>query len=146
MSAEDKGTGNREKIVITNDQNRLTPDDIDRMIKDAERFADDDQKLKERVEARNELESYAYSLKNQLADKEKLGAKVSEEDKTKMEEAIDEKIKWLEENQDAEPKVYTQQKKELQDVVQPIIAKLYQGAGGAPPPTGGEEDDLKDEL
>lgn len=76
MSAEDKGTGNREKIVITNDQNRLTPDDIERMIKDAEKFADDDKKLKERVEARNELESYAYSLKNQLADKEKLGAKV----------------------------------------------------------------------
>lgn len=76
VSAEDKGTGNREKIVITNDQNRLTPDDIERMIKDAERFADDDKKLKERVEARNDLESYAYSLKNQLQDKEKLGAKV----------------------------------------------------------------------
>jgi molecular chaperone DnaK (HSP70) len=80
VSAEDKGTGNREKIVITNDQNRLTPDDIERMIKDAEKFADDDKKLKERVEARNELESYAYSLKNQLADKEKLGAKVRLED------------------------------------------------------------------
>lgn len=77
MSAEDKGTGNREKIVITNDQNRLTPEDIDRMIKDAEKFSDEDKKLKERVEARNELESYAYSLKNQLADKDKLGAKVS---------------------------------------------------------------------
>lgn len=77
VSAEDKGTGNREKIVITNDQNRLTPDDIERMIKDAERFADDDKKLKERVEARNDLESYAYSLKNQLQDKEKLGAKVN---------------------------------------------------------------------
>lgn len=76
VSAEDKGTGNREKIVITNDQNRLTPDDIERMIKDAERFADDDKKLKEKVEARNELESYAYSLKNQLQDKEKLGSKV----------------------------------------------------------------------
>lgn len=73
VSAEDKGTGNREKIVITNDQNRLTPDDIDRMIRDAEKFADEDKKLKERVEARNELESYAYSLKNQLNDKDKLG-------------------------------------------------------------------------
>lgn len=76
VSAEDKGTGNKEKIVITNDQNRLTPDDIDRMIRDAEKFADDDKKLKERVESRNELESYAYSLKTQLADKDKLGAKV----------------------------------------------------------------------
>lgn len=147
VSAEDKGTGNREKIVITNDQNRLTPDDIERMIKDAEKFADDDKKLKERVEARNELESYAYSLKNQLQDKEKLGSKISDSDKAKMEEAIDEKIKWLEENPDTNPEDYKTQKKELSDIVQPIIAKLYQGAGGGVPPTGDEsEDDLKDEL
>lgn len=142
------GTGNREKIVITNDQNRLTPDDIDRMIRDAEKFADEDKKLKERVEARNELESYAYSLKNQIGDKDKLGAKLSDEEKTKMEEAIDEKIKWLEDNQDTESEEYKKQKKELEDVVQPIIAKLYQGAGGPPPPSpgGDEDDDLKDEL
>ncbi|XP_070159181.1 endoplasmic reticulum chaperone BiP isoform X2 [Polyergus mexicanus] len=146
VSAEDKGTGNREKIVITNDQNRLTPDDIERMIKDAEKFADDDKKLKERVEARNELESYAYSLKNQLADKEKLGSKVSDADKTTMEEAIEEKIKWLEENQDTDPEEYKKQKKELSDIVQPIIAKLYQGAGGVPPTSGGDDEDLKDEL
>lgn len=148
VSAEDKGTGNKEKIVITNDQNRLTPDDIDRMIKDAEIFAQDDKKLKERVEARNELESYAYSLKNQLGDKEKLGAKISGDEKTKMEEAIEEKIKWLEDNQDSEAEEYKKQKKELEDVVQPIIAKLYQGAGGPPPPAGGsdEDEDLKDEL
>lgn len=142
------GTGNREKIVITNDQNRLTPDDIDRMIRDAEKFADEDKKLKERVEARNELESYAYSLKNQIGDKDKLGAKLSDDEKTKMEEAIDEKIKWLEDNQDTESEEYKKQKKELEDVVQPIIAKLYQGAGGPPPPSpgGDEDDDLKDEL
>lgn len=147
MSAEDKGTGNREKIVITNDQNRLTPEDIERMIKDAERFADDDKKLKERVESRNELESYAYSLKNQIGDKEKLGAKLSEEEKTVMEEAVDAKIKWLEENQDTDSEEYKKQKKELEDVVQPIIAKLYQGQGGAPPPSGDEEDEhLKEEL
>lgn len=147
VSAEDKGTGNREKIVITNDQNRLTPEDIDRMIRDAEKFADEDKKLKERVEARNELESYAYSLKNQLSDKDKLGAKLSDDEKTKMEEAIEEKIKWLEDNQDTEAEDYKTQKKELEDVVQPIIAKLYQGAGGAPPPPSGEDDDdLKDEL
>ncbi|XP_051166959.1 endoplasmic reticulum chaperone BiP isoform X1 [Leptopilina boulardi] len=147
VSAEDKGTGNREKIVITNDQNRLTPDDIERMIKEAEKFSEEDKKQKERVEARNDLESYAYSLKNQLADKEKLGSKISDTDKAKLEEVIDEKIKWLEENQDTDPEEYKTQKKELTDIAQPIIAKLYQGAGGAPPPpTGGEEDDLKDEL
>lgn len=147
VSAEDKGTGNKEKITITNDQNRLTPEDIDRMIKDAEVFADEDKKLKERVESRNELESYAYGLKNQINDKEKLGGKLSDEDKEKMETAIDEKIKWLEDNAEAESEDFKAQKKELEDIVQPIITKLYAGAGGPPPPAGEEESDFdKDEL
>lgn len=63
-----------------------------------------------------------------------------------MEEAIDEKIKWLEENQDVDAENYRKEKKELEDIVQPIIAKLYQGAGGPPPPAGGDDEDLKDEL
>jgi len=147
VSAEDKGTATKEKITITNDQNRLTPEDIEQMIKDAEMFADEDKKLKERVEARNELESYAYSLKNQINDKEKLGAKITDEDKEKIEEAVNEKISWLEENQEAEGEDFKTQKKELEEIVQPIIAKLYQG--GAPPPGAGEpeeEDFDKDEL
>merc|ERR1712134_231150 len=102
VSAEDKGTGNKEKITITNDQNRLTPEDIEQMIKDAETFADEDAKLKGKVEARNELESYAYSLKNQLSDKEKLGGKLSDEETAKIEEVVNEKIAWLEENQEAD--------------------------------------------
>merc|ERR1711988_418420 len=73
VSAEDKGTGSKEKITITNDQNRLSPEDIERMVKDAETFADEDSKMKEKVDAKNEFESYAYSLKNQIGDKEKLG-------------------------------------------------------------------------
>ncbi|KAB7497414.1 Heat shock protein cognate 3 [Armadillidium nasatum] len=146
VSAEDKGTGNKEKIVITNDQNRLTPEDIDRMIKDAEVFADEDKKLKERVDARNELESYVYGLKNQLSDKEKMGGKLSDSDKEKLEEAIDEKIKWLEENSEADVEDFKTQKKELEDVAQPIITKLYQESGGAPPPPGSEGDFDKDEL
>ena len=116
VSAEDKGTGSKEKITITNDQNRLTPEDIERMINDAEKFADEDAALKGKVEARNELESYAYryysntrcnnffdtfvlSLKNQLSDKEKLGGKLSDDEQSKIEEVINEKISWLEENQ-----------------------------------------------
>lgn len=145
VSAEDKGTGNREKIVITNDQNRLTPEDIERMIKDAEKFSDEDKKLKERVEARNELESYAYSLKNQVGDKDKLGAKLSDDEKSTIEKAVDGAIKWLEENPEADSEEYKKQKKEVEDIVQPIIAKLYQGQPGGAPPTGGD-DDLKDEL
>jgi len=149
VSAEDKGTGNKEKITITNDQNRLTPEDIERMINDAEKFADEDAKLKGRVEARNELESYAYSLKNQIGDKEKLGGKLSDEEKEKIEEIVNEKISWLEENQEAEAEELKAQKKEMEDIVQPIIAKLYQGAGGAPPgedEAGDEDEEMKDEL
>jgi len=147
VSAEDKGTGNKEKITITNDNNRLSPDDIERMINDAEKFAEEDAALKGRVEARNELESYAYSLKNQLSDKEKLGGKLDEDEQSKIEEVINEKIKWLEENTDASAEDLKAQKKEMEDIVQPIIAKLYQGQGGAPPPGGEEEEDYdKDEL
>merc|ERR1712165_426488 len=147
VSAEDKGTGSKGKITITNDQNRLTPEDIEKMINDAEKFADEDAKLKGKVEARNELESYAYSLKNQLSDKEKLGGKLSDEETAKIEEVINEKIAWLEENADADADEMKAQKKEMEDIVQPIIAKLYQGQGGAPPGDEGDEDDeLKDEL
>ncbi|XP_037930705.1 endoplasmic reticulum chaperone BiP-like [Teleopsis dalmanni] len=144
VSAEDKGTGNKEKIVITNDQNRLTPEDIDRMIRDAEKFADEDKKLKEKVDSRTELESYAYSLKNQISDKEKLGAKLNDDEKTKIESAIDETIKWMEQNVDVDAEENKKQKKDLEGIVQPIIAKLYQGAGGVPPSE--DSDNLKDEL
>jgi len=147
VSAEDKGTGNKEKITITNDNNRLSPEDIERMINDAEKFAEEDAELKSKVEARNELESYAYSLKNQLSDKEKLGGKLSDDEQSKIEEIINEKIKWLEDNTDASAEDLKAQKKEMEDIVQPIIAKLYQGQGGAPPGGEEEEEDYdKDEL
>merc|ERR1712223_1634462 len=148
VSAEDKGTGNKEKITITNDQNRLTPEDIEQMIQDAEKFADEDKKLKERVESRNELESYAYSLKTQINDKDKLGSKISDEDKEAIETAVEAKISWLEENQEAEAEDFKAQKKELEDKVNPIISKLYAQGGGPPPPggEGGEEEGDRDEL
>jgi len=147
VSAEDKGTGNKEKITITNDQNRLTPEDIEKMIQDAEMFADEDAKLKARVESRNELESYAYSLKTQIKDKDKLGSKISDEDKEAIETAVEAKISWLEENQEAEAEDYKAQKKELEDTVNPIISKLYAQGGGPPPGGDDDEDDVdKDEL
>jgi heat shock protein 5 len=143
VTGEDKGTGNKEKITINNDQNRLSDEDIERMINDAEKFADDDKKVKDRVEARNELEGYAYSLKNQLADKEKLGGKLTDEDKEIVEKAVTEEIEWLEANQEAEDEEFRQHKKDLEEIVQPIMSKLYgdSGAGGegAPPPEGGED-------
>ena len=102
VSAEDKGSGNKEAITITNDQNRLSPEDIQRMVDDAEKYADEDKLVKERVESRNELESYAYQLKNQVGDKEKLGAKLEEAEKETIMKAVEETIEWLDSNQEAD--------------------------------------------
>jgi heat shock protein 5 len=146
VSAEDKGSGSKESITITNDQNRLTPEDIEKMVADAEKYADEDKKVKEKVEARNELESYLYGLKNQLNDKEKLGGKLSDDDKTTIEEAVDEKIAWLAENEDAEAEDFKDAKKEVEEVSNPIVSKLYAdagaGAGAAPEDEGEEHDEL----
>ncbi|KAI6191285.1 Heat shock protein 70-C [Aphelenchoides bicaudatus] len=150
VTAEDKGTGNKNKITITNDHNRLSPEDIERMINDAEKFADDDKKVKELVEAKNEFEQYAYSLKNQISDNEKLGGKLSDDEKKTIETAADEAISWLEANKDTSADEIKEHKKELESKVHPIISKLYADAGGqTPPPTGDAgdaESDSKDEL
>ncbi|XP_026111348.1 endoplasmic reticulum chaperone BiP-like [Carassius auratus] len=142
VTGEDKGTGNKNKIAITNDQNRLTPEDIERMVKEAEHFADEDKKLKERIDACNELESYTYSMKNQIRNKEKLGGKLSSEDKEAIKKAIEEKIEWLESHQDADLEDFQDKKKELEEIMQPIISKLYGSAGGLPP----KDEDGKVEL
>lgn len=150
VSAEDKGTGKKEKITITNDKNRLSPEDIERMVNEAEKFADEDKKVKERVEAKNEFESYAYSLKNQIGDKDKLGSKLSEEDKKTLEKATEEAISWLESHADATAEELKEEKKKLEDVATPIVSKIYQQQGGAPggegPTPGSEEKEDKDEL
>jgi len=156
VSAEDKGTGKKEKITITNDQNRLSPEDIERMVNEAEQFADEDKKVKEKVESKNEFESYAYSLKNQIGDKDKLGGKLSEEDKKTLEEATEKAITWLESHADASAEELKEEKKKLEDIATPIVSKIYQasggaggegaGAGGEGPTPGSEEKEDKDEL
>merc|ERR1712002_211895 len=153
VSAEDKGTGKKEKITITNDQNRLSPEEIERLINDAEKFADEDKEVKAKVDAKNEFESYTYSLKNQIGDKEKLGSKLSEEDKTSLTKSVDEAIAWLDSHADASTEELKAEKKKLEDVATPIISKIYQqqgGAGGAGPEGGptpnSEEKEDKEEL
>lgn len=81
VSAGDKGTGKSESITITNDKGRLSTEEIERMVEEAERYAEEDKEIREKIEARNGLENYAYSLKNQVADKDGLGAKIDEEEK-----------------------------------------------------------------
>lgn len=143
VSAEDKGTRKKSDIVINKETNRLSPDEIERMIQEAEKFSDQDKQVKERVEARNELESLAYSIKNQAKEKEKLGGKLSDSEIKEMENAADDAISWMEKNPQAETEEYREQKKKLESIVQPIVSKLYEGSA-APPPS--PEDAPKEEL
>merc|ERR1712136_196661 len=148
VSAEDKGTGNKEKIEIKNDANRLSPEDVERMIKDAEMFAEEDAKVAARATAKNELEQYAYSLKNQLSDDSDkgLGGKLDDEEKETINTGIEETIEWLDENgETAEADEIKEMKEKLEKIVQPIISKMYEGAEGG---AGGEEaeDEEHDEL
>ncbi|VDI78531.1 heat shock 70kDa protein 5 [Mytilus galloprovincialis] len=131
VSAEDKGTGKKNNIVIQKDDNRLSQQDIDRMINDAEKFADEDKAIKEKVDAKNELESLTYNLKNQIGDKEKLGGKLTDDDKSTIENAIEEKIKWLENNSDPSIEELKEQKKSLEDIANPIVSKVYQESGSS---------------
>jgi len=149
VSAEDKGTGSKESITIQADQNRLSKDEIDEMLKRAEQFADEDKKQKELVDARNELESYLYSLKTQLSDGKLGGAdsKLSAEDKSALESLVEEKIKWLEANPGASADDCKAAKKAVEDVAAPIFSKLYsqEGAGNAADEAA-ESAEEKDEL
>jgi L1 cell adhesion molecule like protein len=131
VTATDKSTGKENKITITNDKGRLSKDDIERMVNEAEKFKGEDEQQRERVQSKNALESYAFNIK-QTIDDEKLKDKISEEDRTKINEKCDETIKWLDANQTAEKEEYEHHQKELEGVCNPIITKLYQSAGGAP--------------
>lgn len=131
VSAEDKQTGNKEQITITNDRNRLSQEDIDRMVKEAEEAAEEDKKAKERVEARNSLENYAYGIKNFINDEEK-SAKLDAEDKSTLESAVKETIEFIDLNPTAEKEEYDEQYKQLENIVKPIMTKFYQANGGAP--------------
>merc|ERR1712153_269850 len=144
VSAEDKGTGKSEKITITAEKGRLSDDEIERMVQEAEEFAEEDKRVKERVDKRNGLEGYAYSLRNSLTDEEKgVADKIDDEDKETLEEAIKEVLDWLDDNQEADAEEYEEKQKELEGVANPIMQKIYQGAGGE---GGGEEDDFDDDF
>jgi len=126
VSAEDKGTGKSESITITNDKGRLSEEEIERMVAEAEQFAEEDKLLKEKIEAKNTLENYLYTIKNQVNDEEGLGSKISDDDKKKILDAVEEKIKWLDENGNTAVKEdFDEQKSEVESIVNSITSKLY---------------------
>lgn len=142
VGASDKGTGKAESITITNDKGRLTQEEIDRMVAEAEQFAEEDKAVKNKIEARNGLENYAFSLKNQVSDEKGLGGRIDEDDKQTILDAVKEVNDWLEDNAaTASTEDFEEQKEQLSNVAYPITSKLY---GGAAPeedeePTGHDE-------
>lgn len=136
VTAEDKTTGKSSRITITNDKGRLSKNDIDRMVQEAERYKAEDEANRKKVDAKNSLENYTYNMRNTIRD-EKVGGKLSAGDKHQIEEAIDKALKWLETNQLAEVEEFEHQQKVLEDVCNPIITKMYQAGGGAGGMPGG---------
>ena len=144
VSAVEKATGKSEKIVVTNDSGRLSKEEIERMLREAKEFEEQDKITKERIDAKNSLENYIYSMKNTVEDKEKgVGAKLSEDEKETIGNALKEAQDWLNANQEAEKDEYDSHLKDLQKICDPIIGKLYQQQGGQP--GSGPTEDASDE-
>jgi molecular chaperone DnaK (HSP70) len=144
ITAEEKTTKKTSNITITNDKGRLSKEQIEEMIKKAEDFKDEDNKLKEKIEVKNGLENYLYNLKNTMTKNDNSPA-ILDEIKAELDPIIDKGIKWLEENDKADTDVYKEKQKELEAKVNPLMQKLYsQGAGMAMPsmsPDAGCDDD-----
>ncbi|EFJ29073.1 hypothetical protein SELMODRAFT_440900 [Selaginella moellendorffii] len=145
VRAEDKGTGKSEKITITNDKGRLTQEEIDRMVREADEMAEEDKKQKERVDSRNGLETYLYNMRNTINDKDKLADKIEKEDKEKIEETLKEALEWLDDNNTAEKEDFDDKLKEVEAVCNPIITQIYQKTGGAAGSPSSEDDDSDDD-
>uniref|UniRef100_A0A8C5H2E7 Heat shock cognate 71 kDa protein-like n=1 Tax=Gouania willdenowi TaxID=441366 RepID=A0A8C5H2E7_GOUWI len=137
VTAADKSTGKENKIRITNDKGRLSKDDIDRMVAEAEEYKAEDEKQREKVSAKNALESYAFNMKTAVED-DQIKDKISDDDKKNILSKCTEVISWLDKNQSAEKDEIEYQQKELEKVCNPIMTKLYQGAGGMPGGMPGE--------
>jgi endoplasmic reticulum chaperone BiP len=147
VKAEDKATQKKESITITSEKGRLSKEEIERMVKEAEESADEDKRIKERIESKNSLENYVYSIRNTINDESKgVKDKISAEDREKIESTVKDTTTWIEEHPDATKEDFDEKYKEVEKVAQPIISKLYQGQPGAQPGAGGEEMPAHDEL
>merc|ERR1719461_2195122 len=140
VKAADKETGTSEEITISADKNRPSQAEVDEMIASAKEFEEEDKRLRETVEARNQLEGTAFSMLSQIEDEEKLGGKLSEDDKETIKEACEEATQWVSDNPDAELEDYKEKLQELQELVNPIVSGVYEGAGGE----GGYDEDDED--
>jgi len=157
VSAIEKSTGKENRITITNDKGRLSKDDIERMVAEAERFKADDEANRSKVEAKNSLENYAFNVRNSIND-EKVKSKLSETDRKTIETAVEEALRWMEDHAGAEKEEFEEKQKALESKVSPLMAKLYAGAGGAgmpgaepprdydEPPASGAKEPIVEEI
>merc|ERR1719401_2769096 len=132
VSAQDKSTGKSNQITITNEKGRLSQAEIDRMVQEAEKFRAEDETNKLKIEAKNGLENYCFTMRNTLNEE-----KLEDGDKEKIEKAVQETLDWLDKNQLAEKDEFEGKQKELEGIVNPIMMKVYQAAGGGGMPDGG---------
>jgi heat shock protein 5 len=143
VTAEDKGSGAKKSITITPEKGRLTEEQIKRMVQEAKEREEEDKLIRERVQARNGLESYVYQIRNTINDKEKIGDKLSEDDIETLENLVRESLEWIDDHQEADKEEYEDKRKEIDQIVSPIFTRMY-GAGGAGPGDfggfGGDED------
>nr|ALJ32180.1 heat shock protein 70 [Schistosoma japonicum] len=131
VSAVDKATGKENKITITNDKGRLSKEEIDRMINEADRYKSEDEKQKNRICAKNSLESYVYSMK-QSVEGDEMKDKISESDRKTILSKCEETIRWMDNNQLAEKEEFEEKKSELEKVCMPIITAMNRAGGGVP--------------
>lgn len=146
VSAADKTTGKSNKITITNEKGRLSKDDIERMVKEAEQYKKEDEQLRKTVEARNDLERYIFNVRSSF-DREDLKDKFTEEEKVKVQTAADAALKWLEEDAaQASAEELEAKQKELEAVVNPVMVRIYSEAGPGAGSPNGKEDSKFQEL
>jgi L1 cell adhesion molecule like protein len=128
VTAAEKSTGKTNKITISNDKGRLSAEQIEKMVKEAEEFKKQDAEMKEKIESKNNLENYLYQSRNTAKDEK---TKLSDADKSKVNDLVDETLKWLSENQNESKDVYDSKMKEVEDVIRPIFVSMYEQQGGA---------------
>lgn len=143
VRANDKGTGKSESITITNDKGRLTKEEIERMVEEAEQFAEYDNVVRQRIEARNNLETYITRVSRLINDPEAGGDKLEKKDIESLKAAIAEAEEFLHNNEEADPSDFEEEQSKLQAVVNPITSKLYGGAGADDEGEGFDDDDAE---
>ncbi|KAF8394563.1 hypothetical protein HHK36_020775 [Tetracentron sinense] len=144
VRAEDKETKKSESITITNEKGCLSQEDIERMVKEAEEFAEEHNKVKERIDGKNKLETYIYNMKSTINDKDKHSDKIESSEKEKFESALKETLEWSDDNQIAEKEDFDEKMKELEEMYDPVIKQVYEKSGGVSSDSEDEDEPIND--